>query len=102
MRENDLDRVICELSARTSLQTIAPSRRIRSDIGKFESLFIAGDLAFLIVPHTVELLGILPQRGREVDMVRIDADVGTCRELGPDGELHWSQELSIERDWMGG
>ena len=79
MRENDLEGVICEQTTRTGLQAVAPARSVRSQIRKFVSLVTSGMLTFLVMPHAVESVSILPHDGGKVDVVRIDADIGAWR-----------------------
>jgi len=76
MRQDDLDGVVGEHAPRTSLEPVAPPRSVGSQIRELEPVLVLRALPRLIVSEAVEDVGPIPQDGRVVDVVGVDADVG--------------------------
>lgn len=102
MGENDLEGVIGKQPTWTSLEAVTPARRIGPKVRKLETLFVLWRLTLLVMSHAVELGWVLPERGGKVDVVGINAYVGSCRKLGPDGQFQRGKQFSIEDHWRRG
>lgn len=78
MRENDFDSAVGEHPTRTGHRTIPPARRVGTRAHKLVFTLHSGLLSDFMVAQPVELLGLIPQLLRGMDVVDIDADQGSC------------------------